>query len=236
MQANHLEARVRQEPGGVVLDLRGEINGFGQEALDAAYAEAEAKDPEIILLNFEEVDYINSTGIALIVGLLAKARASKRSSPSASGRRSFAPFVGEADVTVMHSVIVILGLGEIARAIFDNAAAAVAGMVRDAGRPVTDLGERCVGITMLGQTTPGVMRVREVLLDMLFHRALVQLQLVLVQEPAANLVLILDFRFILRHCSSPFSPRTAPLDTPRGDFVYFSCSRHLSSVGRAVDS
>jgi anti-sigma B factor antagonist len=78
MQANHLEASVRREPGGVVLDLRGEINGFGQEALDAAYAEAEAKDPETILLNFEEVDYINSTGIALIVGLLAKARASRR--------------------------------------------------------------------------------------------------------------------------------------------------------------
>jgi anti-sigma B factor antagonist len=78
MQANHLEASVRLKPGGVVLDLRGEINGFAQEALDAAYAEAEAKDPETILLNFEKVDYINSTGIALIVGLLAKARASKR--------------------------------------------------------------------------------------------------------------------------------------------------------------
>ena len=78
MAAQHLEASVRPEPGGVVLDLRGEINGFGQQTLDAAYAEAEAKDPETILLNFEGVDYINSTGIALIVGLLAKARASKR--------------------------------------------------------------------------------------------------------------------------------------------------------------
>jgi anti-sigma B factor antagonist len=78
MQAKHLEASVRHEPGSAVLDLRGEINGFGQEALDAAYAEAEAKDPEAIILNFAEVDYINSTGIALIVGLLAKARASKR--------------------------------------------------------------------------------------------------------------------------------------------------------------
>jgi uncharacterized protein (UPF0261 family) len=86
-------------------------------------------------------------------------------SPSASGRRSFAPFMGEKDVTVMHSVIDILGLDEIARSIYDNAAAAVAGMVRDAGRPVTELGERCVGITMLGQTTPGVMRVRERLLE-----------------------------------------------------------------------
>jgi anti-anti-sigma factor len=78
MAVRHLEAEVRQERGVVVLDLRGEINGFAQEALDAAYAEAESNEPEAILLNFEEVDYINSTGIALIVGLLAKARASKR--------------------------------------------------------------------------------------------------------------------------------------------------------------
>jgi uncharacterized protein (UPF0261 family) len=84
-------------------------------------------------------------------------------SPSASGRRAFGPFVGEGDVTVMHSVIDILGLNEISRAIFDNAAAAVVGMARDAGRAVQELGDKCVGITMLGQTTPGVMRVREAL-------------------------------------------------------------------------
>ena len=78
MAVRHLEAEVRQERGGVVLDLRGEINGFAQDALDAAYAQAESNDSEVILLNFEGVDYINSTGIALIVGLLAKARVSKR--------------------------------------------------------------------------------------------------------------------------------------------------------------
>ena len=78
MAVRHLEADVRLERGVVVLDLRGEINGFAQEALDAAYSEAESNDPETILLNFEGVDYINSTGIALIVGLLAKARVSKR--------------------------------------------------------------------------------------------------------------------------------------------------------------
>jgi anti-anti-sigma factor len=32
----------------------------------------------VILLNFSDVDYINSTGIALIVGLLAQARKSHR--------------------------------------------------------------------------------------------------------------------------------------------------------------
>ena len=78
MPAKHLEASVRQEPGVAVIDLNGEINGFAQEALDAAYAKAEAENPETILLNFEDVEYINSTGIALIVSLLARARASKR--------------------------------------------------------------------------------------------------------------------------------------------------------------
>jgi uncharacterized protein (UPF0261 family) len=84
-------------------------------------------------------------------------------SPSASGRRAFGPFVGISDVVVMHSVTDILGLNAIACAVFDNAAAAVVGMARHAGRPVETLGGRGVGITMLGQTTPGVMRVREAL-------------------------------------------------------------------------
>jgi uncharacterized protein (UPF0261 family) len=41
----------------------------------------------------------------------------------------------------------------------------VAGMVARGGRPVGELGEKCVGITMLGQTTPGVMRVRDALVE-----------------------------------------------------------------------
>jgi uncharacterized protein (UPF0261 family) len=79
-------------------------------------------------------------------------------SPSASGRRPFGPFVGEGDTLVMHSVTDILGLNPISRAVFDNASAAVVGMARDAGRPAEGLGERCVAITMLGHTTPAVMR------------------------------------------------------------------------------
>jgi hypothetical protein len=39
MPANDLKASVRQEWGSTVLDLRGEINGFAQEALNAASAE-----------------------------------------------------------------------------------------------------------------------------------------------------------------------------------------------------
>jgi anti-anti-sigma factor len=79
MPTKHLDATVRQEPSIAVINLTGEINGLAQEALDAAYAEAESNAPRAILLNFEGVDYINSTGIALIVGLLARSRASHRS-------------------------------------------------------------------------------------------------------------------------------------------------------------
>ena len=84
-------------------------------------------------------------------------------SPSASGRRPFGPFVGSSDVLVMHSVVDILGLNPIAVSVFDNAAAAVVGMAVHAGRPPAGLGARSVGVTMLGQTTPGVMHLRDAL-------------------------------------------------------------------------
>jgi anti-sigma B factor antagonist len=78
MAVRHLDVEVREEPGAAVLDLSGEINGFARETLEAAYEKAERGDPQVILLNFAGVDYINSTGIALIVSLLGKARASGR--------------------------------------------------------------------------------------------------------------------------------------------------------------
>jgi anti-sigma B factor antagonist len=78
MVARTLEASIRKHPGITLIDLRGEINSFAEEALNRAYAEAEQDDPRAVVLNFKEVDYINSTGIALIVGLLAKARQGRR--------------------------------------------------------------------------------------------------------------------------------------------------------------
>jgi len=78
MPVNTLRAQVRHQPGVAIVDLRGEINAFGEAALNAAYTEAEHQGSDPILLNFSKVDYINSTGIALIVGLLARARKSHR--------------------------------------------------------------------------------------------------------------------------------------------------------------
>lgn len=75
-------ADVRATEGVAVIDLHGEINGEADAALSAAYAAADAalveRGQSTILLNFADVSYINSTGIALIVGLLAQARKAKR--------------------------------------------------------------------------------------------------------------------------------------------------------------
>ncbi len=74
----HFSASIRQESDAAIIDLKGDINGGADEALSSAYAEAESTNPPGIVLNFTGVNYINSTGIALIVGLLARARKARR--------------------------------------------------------------------------------------------------------------------------------------------------------------
>lgn len=78
MPAKTLEAHVRHQPRVAIVNLEGEINGFAEDVLNEAYADAESQDSDAIVLNFSKVDYINSTGIALIVALLARARKSHR--------------------------------------------------------------------------------------------------------------------------------------------------------------
>lgn len=68
------EAAVRHESGVAIIDLYGDIDSFAEQTLTATYAEAQSFEPSKIILNFGGVIYINSTGIALIVGLLAEAR------------------------------------------------------------------------------------------------------------------------------------------------------------------
>ncbi len=78
MSVKVLEATVRQLDGTAIIDLRGDIDGTAEQALSAAYADATASNPQSVLLNFSGVEYINSTGIALIVAVLAQARKAKR--------------------------------------------------------------------------------------------------------------------------------------------------------------
>jgi anti-sigma B factor antagonist len=78
MTGAEFDASIRSQPGIATIDLSGEINSFAENALNHAYSEAEKNDPQRIVLNFTQVSYINSTGIALIVGLLSRARKANR--------------------------------------------------------------------------------------------------------------------------------------------------------------
>ena len=60
------------------IELHGDINVAAETRLGAAYAEVTSLDSSAVLLDFTDTEYINSTGIALIVRLLADARRDRR--------------------------------------------------------------------------------------------------------------------------------------------------------------
>jgi anti-anti-sigma factor len=77
MNLQALSARVRTKKGVAVIELSGDVDGSAESALKAGYQEAAATGATTVLLDFGAVGYINSTGIALIVGVLAEARRAK---------------------------------------------------------------------------------------------------------------------------------------------------------------
>ena len=68
------ESAVRFTGGTAVVDLPPQIDSTAEHALSSAYAEAAAHDSKTVLLNFAGVEFLSSTGIALIVGILARGR------------------------------------------------------------------------------------------------------------------------------------------------------------------
>ncbi|GAB4434634.1 MAG: hypothetical protein Fur0044_31980 [Anaerolineae bacterium] len=78
MSAQRFEVKVRYQAGIAIIDLQGEINTSADETLKPAYAEAIATNPKAVLLNMTGVEYITSTGMAILVELLAQAYQANR--------------------------------------------------------------------------------------------------------------------------------------------------------------
>ncbi len=79
--ASMCEATARVLPGAAIIELSGEVDGSAADVLTNAYQTAvqgAGTDLGTVVLDFSAVDYINSTGIALIVSVLARARAERR--------------------------------------------------------------------------------------------------------------------------------------------------------------
>ncbi|MFH0957996.1 MAG: Tm-1-like ATP-binding domain-containing protein [Pseudomonadota bacterium] len=72
--------------------------------------------------------------------------------------RDMSGLIGTKDITIMHSVVDILGLNPISRKILSNSAAAMAGMVFDSRTIHSE--KPIVGLTSFGFITEGAMRVK----------------------------------------------------------------------------
>ena len=79
MSAINLSTSVRKAKDGVaVVDIHGEVTGFAESALMDAYNQACSAPARAIVLNFSELEYMNSSGIGLLVTLLIRAQRQKQ--------------------------------------------------------------------------------------------------------------------------------------------------------------
>lgn len=65
-------------PKTSVIDIEGEINAYAENALMDAYTQATSQGANHILLNFTDLEYMNSSGIGLLVTLLIRVQRQKQ--------------------------------------------------------------------------------------------------------------------------------------------------------------
>ena len=61
-----------------IIDIEGDVSAFAEEALMEAYSEASSPTTRTIILNFNGLEYMNSSGIGLLVTLLIRINRQKQ--------------------------------------------------------------------------------------------------------------------------------------------------------------
>lgn len=69
-----LTMNVRRVGTAGIIDIKGDVTAGSEQILMDAYTEASAEGAKSIVLNFEGLDYMNSSGIGLLVTLLVRAQ------------------------------------------------------------------------------------------------------------------------------------------------------------------
>ena len=78
MSKANITTNVRRNNGVSIIDIGGEDNAYAEDALAAAYSEASQNGVKAIVLNFSGLEYMNSSGIGLLVTLLIRAQRNKQ--------------------------------------------------------------------------------------------------------------------------------------------------------------
>lgn len=61
-----------------IIDIEGEVTAFAEEVMMEAYRQANTPTTRVILLNFNQLEYMNSSGIGLLVTLLIRVNRQKQ--------------------------------------------------------------------------------------------------------------------------------------------------------------
>ena len=61
-----------------IIDISGDVSAFAEDILMEAYSEASSPTTRTIILNFNGLEYMNSSGIGLLVTLLIRANRQKQ--------------------------------------------------------------------------------------------------------------------------------------------------------------
>lgn len=69
-----IEVKLRRLNGAAIIDLRGDVNASGEEDVKGAYHSASAEGADNILFNLEDAEYINTSGIAVLIGIVMEAQ------------------------------------------------------------------------------------------------------------------------------------------------------------------
>ncbi|MDQ6661133.1 MAG: STAS domain-containing protein [Chloroflexota bacterium] len=77
-QANVVMNVRRVNPTTSIIDIQGEVSAFAENVLMEAYTEANTPTTRTIILNFSRLEYMNSSGIGLIVTLLIRVNRQKQ--------------------------------------------------------------------------------------------------------------------------------------------------------------
>lgn len=72
--SEEIQVSVRGAGNATVIDLVGDVTTFAEEAINQAYKSASDDGARNIVFNFRENDYINSAGIAILIGVVTEAR------------------------------------------------------------------------------------------------------------------------------------------------------------------
>lgn len=74
MTQPNIQVDIHEDSGVAVIRVEGEVTGFAEEPLMNAYSQADHSPIRTILLDFTRLEYMNSTGIGLLVTLLIRSQ------------------------------------------------------------------------------------------------------------------------------------------------------------------